>query len=75
MTAFVAAVAYLTGELFSPRGAYLQVGAMLGTIMVANVLFVIIPGHWELVHAKEAGREPDPRRASRASAARSTTRT
>jgi uncharacterized membrane protein len=60
MTAFVAAVAYLTGELFSPRGAYLQVGAMLGTIMVANVLFVIIPGHWELVRAKEAGREPDP---------------
>jgi uncharacterized membrane protein len=60
VTAFVAAVAYLTGALFSPRGAYLQVGAMLGTIMVANVLFVIIPGHWELVRAKEAGREPDP---------------
>ena len=29
--------------------------------MAANVLFVIIPGHWELVRAKEAGREPDPR--------------
>ena len=28
--------------------------------MAANVLFVIIPGHWELVRAKEAGREPDP---------------
>ena len=28
--------------------------------MVGNVLFVIIPGHWELVHAKRAGREPDP---------------
>ena len=34
---------------------------MLGTIMAANVLFVIIPGHWELVRAKEAGREPDPK--------------
>jgi uncharacterized membrane protein len=33
---------------------------MLGTMMVGNVLFVIIPGHWELVRAKEAGREPDP---------------
>jgi len=33
---------------------------MLGTIMVANVFFVIIPAHWELVRAKEAGREPDP---------------
>jgi uncharacterized membrane protein len=28
--------------------------------MVANVFFVIIPAHWELVRAKEAGREPDP---------------
>ncbi|MGZ8694673.1 MAG: urate hydroxylase PuuD, partial [Gaiellaceae bacterium] len=60
LVGFTAVVAYLAGELFSARGAYLQVGAMLGTIMAANVLFVIIPGHWELVRAKEAGREPDP---------------
>jgi uncharacterized membrane protein len=33
---------------------------MLGTIMAANVLFNIIPAHWELVWAKQAGREPDP---------------
>jgi uncharacterized membrane protein len=33
---------------------------MLGTIMAANVLFNIIPAHWELIRAKEAGREPDP---------------
>jgi uncharacterized membrane protein len=33
---------------------------MLGTIMVANVFFVIIPGHWQLVRAKEQGRPPDP---------------
>jgi uncharacterized membrane protein len=56
----VAATAYGVGELYAPRAAYIQVGAMLGTIMAANVLFVIIPGHWELVRAKEAGREPDP---------------
>jgi uncharacterized membrane protein len=48
------------GELFAPRAAYLQVGAMLGTIMVANVFFVIIPAHRELIRAKEAYREPDP---------------
>ena len=30
------------------------------TIMTANVFFVIIPAHWELVRAKEQGREPDP---------------
>jgi uncharacterized membrane protein len=57
----VTGTAYAVGELYSARAAYLQVGAMLGTIMAANVLFVIIPGHWELVRAKEAGRDPDPR--------------
>ena len=49
------------GELFSPRAAWLQVGAMIGTVMAANVFFDIIPAHWELIRAKEAGREPDPR--------------
>jgi uncharacterized membrane protein len=39
---------------------------MLGTIMAANVLVVIIPAHWELVRAKQAGREPDPMPAARA---------
>jgi uncharacterized membrane protein len=51
--------AYGAGEVFSGRAAYLQVGAMLGTIMAANVLFNIIPAHWELIRAKEAGRTPD----------------
>src|SRR5204862_7584304 len=60
MLVLVAATAYGVTQLFAPRAAYLQVGAMLGTIMVANVFFVIIPAHRELVRAKEAGREPDP---------------
>jgi uncharacterized membrane protein len=60
MLVLVAVAAYGCSQLFAPRAAYLQVGAMLGTIMVANVFFVIIPAHWELIHAKEAGREPDP---------------
>jgi uncharacterized membrane protein len=46
-------------RLFSGRAEYVQVGAMLGTIMAGNVFFVIIPGQWELVRAKQAGREPD----------------
>jgi uncharacterized membrane protein len=58
--------AWAASELFSGRASYLQVGAMLGTIMAANVLVVIIPAHWELVRAKEAGREPDPAPATRA---------
>ena len=57
----VAATSFGVTHLFAARAAYLQIGAMLGTIMVANVFFVIIPAHWELVRAKEAGREPDPR--------------
>ena len=55
-----ALAAWGTSELFAARAAALQVGAMLGTIMAANVFFSIIPAHWELIRAKEAGREPDP---------------
>jgi uncharacterized membrane protein len=59
--AFVCASAYGAYHLFSERAAYLQTGAMIGTMMVGNVFFVIIPNHWKLVRAKEAGVEPDPR--------------
>jgi uncharacterized membrane protein len=58
---FVVLAAWGASQLFAPRAAYLQVGAMIGTMMVGNVFFVIIPAHWELVRAKQAGREPDPR--------------
>jgi uncharacterized membrane protein len=60
LLAMVVGSAYGAGEVFSGRAAYLQVGAMLGTIMAANVLFNIIPAHWELIRAKEAERDPDP---------------
>jgi uncharacterized membrane protein len=56
----VAAAAYGVGNLFSARAAPIQLGAMLGTMMAGNVLFVIIPGQRELVRAKQAGRKPDP---------------
>jgi len=52
-------IAALSGYLFSPRGAFIQVGATLGTWMAANVFFVIIPGQRALVAATAAGREPD----------------
>jgi uncharacterized membrane protein len=65
--ALAAVLAVLTGTLawglcqwFSGRGAYMIFGAALGSIMVANVLFVIIPGQRELVRAKRQGRDPDP---------------
>ncbi|HEX7953445.1 MAG TPA: urate hydroxylase PuuD, partial [Burkholderiales bacterium] len=58
--AFTVAVAWGLCQVFSGRGAYIHFGGMLGTIMVANVFFVIIPGQKELVRAKVEGREPDP---------------
>jgi uncharacterized membrane protein len=58
---FVCASAWGASRLLAPQAAYLEVGAMVGTMMVGNVFFVIIPAHWELVRAKEDGREPDPR--------------
>ena len=57
----VALATWGSTELFSPRAAWLQVGAMIGTVMAANVFFDIIPAHWELIRAKQAGRDPDPR--------------
>lgn len=47
-------------QLFSGRGAYIHYGAVLGTIMVANVFFVIIPGQRRMVEAAERGEPPDP---------------
>jgi uncharacterized membrane protein len=58
-TGLVALAAWGASELFAPRAAYLQVGVMLGTIMAANVFFVIIPAHRKLVSAMEEKREPD----------------
>jgi uncharacterized membrane protein len=58
-TGLVALAAWGAGELFAARAAYLQVGVMLGTIMAANVFFVIIPAHRKLVAAMKEGREPD----------------
>jgi uncharacterized membrane protein len=59
--AFVVGVAWLLFHVFSARAAFLHVGAMMGTIMVANVFFHIIPGQKQMVAEIRAGREPDPR--------------
>ncbi len=46
-------------QLFGGRGAYIHFGAVLGTIMVANVFFVIIPGQQQMVDAASRGETPD----------------
>jgi uncharacterized membrane protein len=60
LLALLTLAAWGISHLFSGRATYIQIGAMIGTMMVGNVFFVIIPAHRELVRAKEEGREPDP---------------
>ncbi len=48
-------------HVFSGRAAYIQIGAIIGTIMVANVFFVIIPGQSKMLAQIRAGKEPDLR--------------
>ncbi|MGB6054150.1 MAG: urate hydroxylase PuuD, partial [Burkholderiaceae bacterium] len=60
MYVFIVAVAWLLSKLLSGRAAYIHVGAMIGTIMVANVAYVIIPGQRKMVAAMRAGQAPDP---------------
>ncbi len=60
MLALCTVAAYALTQLYSGRGAYIHFGAMLGTIMTANVFFVIMPGQREMVKAKSEGRIPDP---------------
>jgi uncharacterized membrane protein len=52
--------AYVLNGLFSARAAYLHIGAIMGTAMVANVFFVIIPNQRKVVADLVAGRTPDP---------------
>jgi uncharacterized membrane protein len=42
------------------RAAYIHVGTSIGTIMAANVFFVIIPGQKRMVAAMRAGLRPNP---------------
>jgi uncharacterized membrane protein len=56
----VLALAFAATQLFSGRGAFLLTGAVLATIMSANVFFVIIPGQKRMVAALARGEAPDP---------------
>ncbi len=53
------ALAYALTLVFAPRGAFMQMGAIMGTIMAANVLMVIIPGQRKVIADLVAGRTPD----------------
>jgi uncharacterized membrane protein len=58
---FLVALTYGFTHVFSGRGAFTQIGALIGTIMVANVFVIIIPYQKKSVAAMLAGKTPDPR--------------
>lgn len=53
-------------QVFGGRAAYLHVGAMLGTLMVANVWMRILPAQRQMIAATQAGKPRDMRLAERA---------
>jgi uncharacterized membrane protein len=57
---FLVGASWVLTHWLSGRAAYIHVGAMIGTIMVANVAMVIIPGQRKVVNAMIAGDKPDP---------------
>ena len=59
----LALTAWGLAQVFSGRGAFIHYGAILGTIMAANVAHIIIPGQRRMVEAIRAG--PRARRARR----------
>jgi uncharacterized membrane protein len=57
---YLVALTYGFTHVFSGLGAFTQIGALIGTIMVANVFIIIIPYQKKSVEAMLAGKEPDP---------------
>lgn len=64
--ALIVALSWGLTRVMSPRAAYMHVGAVLGTLMAANVWMRIIPAQKKMVAAAQAGGEPDQRLAERA---------
>ena len=52
--------AFFYCQVFSARAAYIHFGAMLGTLMAANVFFIIIPAQKAMVKAARLGKPLDP---------------
>jgi uncharacterized membrane protein len=58
---FLVALTFAFTHVLSGRGAFNQIGAIIGTIMVANVFAVIIPNQKKIVAALLSGKSPDPK--------------
>jgi uncharacterized membrane protein len=60
LVAVVCIVSYLSTQWFSGRGAYIHVGALIGTIMAGNVFFNIMPNQRKMVAAVADKKDIDP---------------
>src|SRR6202012_3484822 len=58
---FLVALTFAFTHVLSGRGAFNQIGAIIGTIMVANVFALIIPNQKKVIAALLAGQTPDPK--------------
>ena len=58
--ALITLLAWGLAHKLGGRAMFMQVGTAVGTIMVANVFFVIIPGQKRMVEAMRAGQTPNP---------------
>ncbi|MGN7877013.1 urate hydroxylase PuuD [Roseateles sp. 22389] len=56
----IVAAAWGASQLFAGRAAFLITGAMIATMMSANVFFWIIPGQKQVIADMRAGRPVDP---------------
>ncbi len=57
----ILAAAYGFAQVFSGRGAFIHVGALVGTMMAANVFMIIIPNQRKITASLLRGEAPDPR--------------
>jgi len=58
---FVVAMSYGFTKVFSGRGALIHTGALMATMMTANVAMIIMPNQRKVIAALERGETPDPK--------------
>ncbi len=57
---FIVVLTWALTFVFSGRGAFIHIGALVATMMTANVAHIIIPNQRKTVAALIAGQTPDP---------------
>ncbi len=54
------AAIYGFSQAFGGRGAYMQTGVLIGTLMTGNVWMCIVPSQHSLINSTKTGKEQDP---------------